>query len=77
MRRILELAGYGIRVGWPSAGDAVGVWGRKPVSRRGLAVARRTGAQVVTVEDGFLRSLHPGVTGEPPLSLTIDDDIAG
>ncbi|MEM7188381.1 MAG: capsular polysaccharide biosynthesis protein [Pseudomonadota bacterium] len=73
VRRILELAGWRVRFGWPAAGATVGVWGQRPVSWRGRWVARRTGASLLTVEDGFLRSVRPGVTGEPPLSLVLDD----
>ncbi|MEM6663427.1 MAG: capsular polysaccharide biosynthesis protein, partial [Pseudomonadota bacterium] len=73
VRRVLSLAGWQVTTGWPGIGDAVGVWGRKPVSRRGEAVAKRSGAGLITIEDGFLRSLYPGVTGALPLSLIIDD----
>ncbi len=73
IRRILMLAGWRIALGWPRQGDAVGIWGAKPVSRRGTWVACRSGAPLVTIEDGFLRSMAPGVTGAPPLSLIIDD----
>ena len=73
VRRILTLVGWDLRLGWPGSDDAVAVWGQRPVAARGRAVARRTGAGLITVEDGFLRSLRPGVTGAPPLSLIIDD----
>ncbi|MEM0987783.1 MAG: capsular polysaccharide biosynthesis protein [Pseudomonadota bacterium] len=73
IRRILDLAGWRIRAGWSRTGDAVGIWGAKPVSARGRWVAARPGAPLITVEDGFLRSMAPGVTGAPPLSLVIDD----
>lgn len=69
---MLELAGWSLRLGWPGPGGAVGVWGRKPLSRWGARVSRVTGARLVTVEDGFLRSVGPGVLGEAPLSLLID-----
>ena len=72
-RRILELAGIPPRLGWPGRQDNVLVWGQRPVSKRGRWVARQTGAGLLTVEDGFLRSVHPGVTGEAPLSLVVDD----
>ena len=39
---------------------AVAVWGRRPVSGRGLAMARRLALPVLNVEDAFLRSLNPG-----------------
>lgn len=70
---MLALAGWDLRLGWPGAGDTVAVWGQRPVAARGRWVAARSGAALVTVEDGFLRSLNPGVTGSPPLSLVIDD----
>ncbi len=72
LRRILELAGYDLRLGLPVAGDAVAVWGRSPYAARGEAVAARRGVPVVRIEDAFLRSLRPGRMGEPPLGLLID-----
>jgi capsular polysaccharide export protein len=74
LRRILELAGYDIRLGRPGPEDMVGVWGRSPTARRGEAVAERTGAPLLRVEDAFLRSLHPGRAAgrEPPLGLLLD-----
>ncbi|MEM9436673.1 MAG: capsular polysaccharide biosynthesis protein [Pseudomonadota bacterium] len=71
-RRILDLAGYDIRLGKPSAGGLVGVWGASPTSPRGEAVAKRTGASIVRVEDAFLRSVLPGRDGEPGIGLLID-----
>ena len=72
IRRILQLAGYDIRLGKPSDGDMVGVWGKSPTSPRGEAVASHTDAPVLRVEDAFLRSIHPGRSGEPPLGLLLD-----
>jgi capsular polysaccharide export protein len=72
VRRILHLAGYDLRLGKPGPQDDVLVWGHSPYAPRGEAVARATGAHLVRVEDAFLRSLHPGRTGEPPLGLVID-----
>lgn len=72
VRRILSLAGYDIRIGLPGPNDMVGVWGQSPTSRRGEAVATRCSAPVLRVEDAFLRSLHPGRAGEPPLGLCLD-----
>jgi capsular polysaccharide export protein len=74
LRRILDLAGYRVTAGRPGPGDAVGVWGASPTAHRGAAVAARTGAPMVRIEDAFLRSLHPGRAGEPPLGLLIDRD---
>lgn len=73
IRRILELAGWRVTLGRPSAGDWVGVWGAAPSADRGTAVARSHDAPVLRVEDAFLRSLHPGRVGnEPPIGLLLD-----
>ena len=72
VRRILELAGYDIRLGAPGPGDMVGVWGQSPTAPRGEAVARARNAPVLRVEDAFLRSVLPGRDGEPPLGLLLD-----
>lgn len=73
VRRIMALAGYRLRLGWPGADDLVAVWGRSPYARRGEAAAARTGAGLIRVEDAFLRSLFPGrAGGAPPLGLLID-----
>ena len=73
VRRILALAGWRLTTGWPGQGGAVGIWGAKPVAHRGRTVARLAGARLLTIEDGFLRSVRPGVSGEPPLSIVLDD----
>ncbi len=73
VRRILDLAGFDIRVGKPGASDLIGVWGQSPTAPRGEAVAARTDTPVVRVEDAFLRSVRPGREGEPPLGLLIDE----
>ena len=72
VRRILELAGYPIRAGLPGAGDLVAIWGDSPTAFRGRHVAQKFGAGLLRVEDSFLRSLHPGRTGEAPIGLNID-----
>jgi capsular polysaccharide export protein len=73
IRRIVELAGYELRLGVPGVRDRIAVWGHSPYAARGEAVARQTGAGLVRVEDAFLRSVHPGrAKGEPPLGLVID-----
>lgn len=74
VRRILDLAGYDIRVGVPGAegDDLVGVWGQSPTSGRGEAVAQRRDAHLLRVEDGFLRSVHTGRQGAAPMGLLID-----
>lgn len=72
VRRILSLAGYDIRLGLPKTDDMVGVWGNSPTAHRGLRVAEKHEAPILRVEDAFLRSLHPGRSGEPPLGLLLD-----
>ncbi|MCE8524127.1 capsular polysaccharide biosynthesis protein [Ruegeria pomeroyi] len=72
LRRILSLTGYDIRLGLPSEGDLVGIWGNSPTAHRGLTVAARHAAPLLRVEDAFLRSLFPGRAGEPPLGLLLD-----
>ncbi len=73
VNRILTLAGYAPRLGWPTANDAVLVWGHSPFAWRGEWVAARTGARLIRVEDAFYRSVLPGRAGDPPLGLMIDD----
>lgn len=72
VRRILQLSGYDIRLGLPQPEDLVGIWGASPTAHRGLAVAKRRGCGLLRVEDAFLRSLHPGRAGEPPMGLLLD-----
>lgn len=74
LRRILQLAGYDIRLGKPGApGDRIGVWGRSPTAPRGETVADLTDTAIVRVEDALLRSVRPGRDGgEPPIGLFID-----
>lgn len=72
VRRILDLAGFDIRLGAPREGDLVGVWGQSPTAPRGEAVAERRDASVVRVEDAFLRSIGLGRDGHPPIGLNID-----
>lgn len=72
VRRILDLAGFDIRLGAPGTGDLVGVWGQSPTAPRGEAVAERRAAPVIRVEDTFLRSVRLGRDGDPPIGLNID-----
>ena len=52
--------------------DAVLAWGLKPSAMAARQVASKTRRALITVEDGFLRSIEPG-SHEPPLSLVVDD----
>jgi capsular polysaccharide export protein len=72
VRRILDLAGYDIKIGAPGDDDLVGVWGHSPTAPRGEAVAAHRNAQIVRVEDSFLRSVQLGRDGDPPIGLNID-----
>ncbi|MDJ1008487.1 MAG: capsular polysaccharide biosynthesis protein [Paracoccaceae bacterium] len=72
MRRILELAGWEVALGVPKPGDWVGIWGEAPTAPRGKAVAARTDAPILRVEDAFLRSVLPGRDGEPAMGLALD-----
>ncbi len=72
LRRILSLAGYDIRLGLPGDGDMVGIWGNSPTAHRGRAIAAKHEADLLRVEDAFLRSVHPGRAGEPPMGLLLD-----
>ncbi len=72
-RRILELAGWEVTTGVPREGDWVGLWGRSRTAWRAQAVAGWAEAPILTVEDAFLRSVHPGrVRGEAPVGLCLD-----
>lgn len=73
VRQILARAGWKISFGIPvRKDDAVAVWGRKPVSRRGRWVARRRHKQLLTIEDAFLRSVRTGRQGDRPHGVVID-----
>lgn len=72
VRRILTLAGHDLKLGKPGPEDDIVVWGHSPYAPRGEAAATATGAHLVRVEDAFLRSLHPGRSGDAPLGLVID-----
>ncbi len=73
LNKMMTALGWWPRIGLPNASERVGIWGRKPVSKRGIAVARFRGAGVVSFEDGFLRSVQTGRQGAAGLSLIADD----
>jgi len=73
INRIVTLAGYDVRFGVPrGANGQMAVWGRTRYSRRGLRLAAWRGARVLTFEDGFLRSVLTGRSGESPQGVVID-----
>lgn len=58
-------------VGDIARADDVLAWGRKPSALRAQEAADAAGLPLITVEDGFLRSVGLGAE-EPPLSLIVD-----
>jgi len=56
----------------PRRDDAVVVWGQSHYAKRGEWVAHQRQVPLVRLEDAFLRSVHPGRAGAPPLGLIID-----
>ncbi len=73
IRKMLRVAGWKVRAGPLSFGaSAVGVWGRKPLSKRGFKAAARRGLPVLSVEDAFLRSVLPGPKSAPA-GLILDE----
>lgn len=53
--------------------DTVVGWGCKPNTERPRQWAEWAGCRYVRLEDGFLRSVGLGVSGDPPLSMVVDD----
>lgn len=53
--------------------DVVIGWGQKETANKARLLAERQGIPYLALEDGFLRSLAPGVSGAPPLSVVVDD----
>lgn len=74
VRRILELSGYKVSLGAPPKGGLVGVWGQSPTSGRGETVADWREAELLRVEDAFLRSVKPGRMGDAPIGLILDTE---
>ncbi|WP_424975240.1 capsular polysaccharide biosynthesis protein [Dinoroseobacter sp. S124A] len=73
LRRILSLKGLELRLGWPKPGGHVAIWGRSGrTGARGEALARRSGAKPLYLEDAFLRSVLPGKAGGPRHGITLD-----
>lgn len=73
IRKMLRVAGWRVQAG-PLAfrAHAVGVWGRKPRAMRGLRAAQRRGLPLLSIEDAFLRSVHPGPKSAPA-GLVLDE----
>jgi len=73
IRKILRISGWKVSAGPLAFGaDAVGVWGRKPLSKRGIKAASRRGLPLLSVEDAFLRSVLPGPK-TAPAGLILDE----
>lgn len=73
IRKMLRISGWNVSVG-PLAfrAAAVGVWGRKPLSKRGIKAADRRGLPLLSIEDAFLRSVLPGPKSAPS-GLILDE----
>ncbi len=73
LKRILALAGWKVSVGVPGPDDWGGLWGKSSTAWRGEAVAEWKDAPTLTVEDAFLRSVHPNrVRSSAPIGLNLD-----
>ncbi|MDN7142938.1 capsular polysaccharide biosynthesis protein [Pseudomonas sp. JQ170] len=59
-------------VGDVEQADRVMAWGRKPSALMAMDIAGKASKPILTLEDGFLRSVGLG-TDDPPLSLIVDD----
>lgn len=53
--------------------NAVVTWGLRPNSKWARAYALKKNLPLISLEDGFLRSIDLGVNGAPPLSMVKDD----
>ncbi len=71
LRKRLRALGYSLSPFGLWGADAVVVWGRKPVSQRGFAMAKRKSLPVVSIEDAFIRSIKPGWF-EAPAGIILD-----
>ncbi len=73
VRSILKAHGFNMSLGLPYRhGDSVGIWGRKPVAKRGQRAAKHFNKPLVTIEDAFLRSVLTGREGDAPMGLVVD-----
>lgn len=53
--------------------QAVLAWGQKPSSHKAKALAHKLGVPLLTIEDGFLRSLDSGTQSKFAASFVVDD----
>ncbi len=73
IRKILRISGWKVSAGLLGRrASAVGVWGRKPRSKRGINAANRRGLPLLSIEDAFLRSVLPGPKSAPS-GLILDE----
>lgn len=47
-------------------------WGMKPNAKHAIRIAKKYNIPYLALEDGFLRSVYPGVLNSRPLSLVVD-----
>jgi len=61
---IKQLTGYQpVRYLWPFKQprfDAIAAWGRKPSADKAYRLGKKSGMPLISIEDGFLRSVSPG-----------------
>ena len=67
----LSALGYKLSPFGVIGADAVLVWGRKPVSKRGIYMAKRKSLPLISIEDAFIRSVNTGWR-EAPAGLITD-----
>ncbi|NOR61781.1 MAG: capsular polysaccharide biosynthesis protein, partial [Rhodobacteraceae bacterium] len=73
IRKMLRISGWKVSAGPLAFGAAaVGVWGRKPLAKRGIKAADRRGLPLLSIEDAFLRSVLPGPKSAPS-GLILDE----
>lgn len=78
---LAEVLGANIQRWYPWSGLAANAappeafigWGRKKSFRRASKKARKLGIPVLSIEDGFLRSLDSGIASKYGLSVVVDD----
>ncbi|MEC7120652.1 MAG: capsule polysaccharide biosynthesis family protein, partial [Pseudomonadota bacterium] len=60
-------------LGHPTSVGCVAAWGYRPSRRAAHRYAKHHQLPLLTLEDGFIRSIGIGRAGYPPVSLIIDD----
>ncbi len=66
------LRAHGIALTVSADADAIFTWGRGKTFARAIKLSQHSQRPIWTGEDGFLRSLYPGRSGDAPQSLMLD-----